>query len=177
MIISRKEAIEQNLKYYFNGIPCPKGHLCNRTTQKSTCVKCTNLAAGKRQKERRKENPESTRIKDKQYRAGRQHYFKTYNAEWTAKNPTYFATYRKENKGAINAKTAKRRATKLNATPKWVDKEALKVFYKNCPDGYVVDHVIPLIHKEVCGLHVPCNLQYLTPTENSAKGNNFNPLS
>lgn len=52
--------------------------------------------------------------------------------------------------------------------------EGILNFYKNCPTGYVVDHVIPLQGKLVSGLHVIWNLQYLTPRENMSKGNKYN---
>ena len=66
---------------------------------------------------------------------------------------------------------ARHRAIKLNATPKWADREAIDKIYNECPAGYHVDHVLPLKGKEVCGLHVSWNLQYLLPADNIAKSN------
>ena len=58
-----------------------------------------------------------------------------------------------------------------DATPPWVSKAELRKIYKNCPAGYHVDHVHPLRHPRLCGLHVPWNLQYLPATDNLKKCN------
>jgi hypothetical protein len=84
--------------------------------------------------------------------------------QWRLDNPEkrreYSATYR---------------ASKLQRTPLWVDRKELAKVYALCPDGYHVDHIIPLQGELVSGFHVPANLQYLTPEENSIKGNSFDP--
>lgn len=68
-------------------------------------------------------------------------------------------------------KTARRRTTLLNATPTWANIERIKEIYLDCPENHHVDHIIPLKGKNVCGLHVENNLQYLTIEENLKKSN------
>lgn len=72
-----------------------------------------------------------------------------------------------------NAYTAVRRANKIKATPSWANLDKIKEIYSNCPEGYHVDHIIPLQGVNVCGLHVETNLQYLPATENLSKNNKF----
>lgn len=70
--------------------------------------------------------------------------------------------------------TSKRKALLLNRMPSWANPDKLASFYSNCPPGYHVDHIIPLQGKNVSGLHVENNLQYLPATENLSKGNKYN---
>lgn len=110
------------------------------------------------------------------YKNNRDNYLiqcKEYGDKNRDKRRNYSKKYSRENKGKIRAKTAKYRATKLQQTPKWADLKAIEEFYKNCPEGYHVDHIIPLQGKNVRGLHVLDNLQYLPAIENFRKNNHF----
>ena len=100
--------------------------------------------------------------------------------QWNHDNPgrNNVATkkWRQNNPDKKNALTAKRRATKLNATPAWytTEKKRIKFLYTTAQlSGLQVDHIIPLQHELVCGLHTLDNLQLLTPEENKSKSNNF----
>lgn len=77
------------------------------------------------------------------------------------------------NKSEYIARNAAHRANKVRATPAWADKNKIKEIYKNCPEGYHVDHIIPLQGDFVCGLHVETNLQYLPAEENLKKSNKY----
>lgn len=66
-----------------------------------------------------------------------------------------------------------RRELKANRVPSWANLEAIKEIYNNCPDGYHVDHIVPLRGDLVSGLHVENNLQYLLAEENIKKSNKF----
>lgn len=72
------------------------------------------------------------------------------------------------------------RAKMLNRMPPWANKKAIRVFYEEARRLTVetgvlhhVDHKIPLVGREVSGLHVESNLQVLTQRENSRKHNHF----
>ena len=93
--------------------------------------------------------------------------------------------YYNANKAQAFAKAAKRRATKLQRTPKWVKSNFLndiKLMYKRAQliknftgELWHVDHIVPLQGELVSGLHVPWNLQLLPAKENLSKANKFRP--
>lgn len=63
---------------------------------------------------------------------------------------------------------ARYRAKQKDQTPSNADRKAIKEFYANCPEGYEVDHIVPISKG---GLHDLPNLQYLTRSENRKKWN------
>jgi len=42
-ILKRREAKAKGLKFYFNGKPCPHGHLSKRYTSDTNCVRCRQI--------------------------------------------------------------------------------------------------------------------------------------
>lgn len=78
----------------------------------------------------------------------------------------------------LKAKRAKGReayarytAKKKYQTPVDEDLTAIKIFYKNCPAGHEVDHIIPISKG---GHHSITNLQYLLKSDNRKKGAKLN---
>lgn len=95
-------------------------------------------------------------------------------------NVEHMRAYRKSNAGKINARNAKRRATKIKATPMWFEHKKVNTVYEKAAlwstltgTQLEVDHIVPLISKTVCGLHCWHNLQIIDKTTNASKNNNY----
>lgn len=122
------------------------------------------------------------------------------NKEWTLDNPEkkqaiqlryeykhkekvhkIHSTWSKNNRPKRNAAAAKRRAVKLNATPKWLteeQKKSINLYYEVAKwiesildEKIHVDHIVPLQGANCNGLHVPWNLQLLSALDNFKKHN------
>ena len=142
---------------------------------------------------------------DRKNKSGRRHKCKVciteYNAKWqqenkeaiNARNRKRYSDdphkkiaevllYKKNNPDKDNAWKMKRHAAKLQRTPAWADDWKIRQFYTMAQKlqklygvKFQVDHVIPLRGELVSGLHVETNLQIITASENSSKGNRFIP--
>lgn len=110
-------------------------------------------------------------IKKEEIKPKMREYSKIYHQLNKEKRNKQIAEWKKNNLHVRRVYEANRRAFKLKATPSWSNKKDIKEFYFNCPKGFEVDHIIPLKGKNVCGLHVLNNLQYLTKSENCRKRN------
>ncbi len=112
-------------------------------------------------------NKEARKVYSEQWRLDNAERSKAVAAAWTARNLD-----RKR------ASTAKRRAARLQAIPPWATASGIKRFYRLANDltkttgiKAQVDHVVPLQHPLVCGLHCEANLSVTTEVLNKRKGN------
>ena len=179
---TRKEAQQTGSEYYFTGKPCKREHTAIRKT-KGACIECLreDWAADNA---KRSERPKSEAAKA----AGQRYYERNkaaiiaraqarpnvekiaWKKKHTDSNPDYYRTL-----------TSLRKRRHRNATPTWLSakqKNEIRQLYqiaitmsKTTGERYVVDHIVPLISDEVCGLHVPWNLRVITQEENLHKSN------
>lgn len=111
---------------------------------------------------------------------------------WLLENPGYGRTYRRRNRRRIQSvqrewrkenrsrsnmtmriNWARAKAKRLHRLPAWSDAQAIAAFYRRCPEGMTVDHIVPLQGDIVSGLHVLENLQYLSKADNDQKNNHW----
>lgn len=100
--------------------------------------------------------------------------------EWKRNNASKVAqsarAWRDKNREKVRALNTQRKKCIRQRTPSWADRAAILQFYIDRPEGYEVDHIIPLQGDNVSGLHVLNNLQYLAPIDNHVKNKFFDPV-
>jgi len=198
--MTRQEALAAGLTQYFTGKPCKHGHVANRYVANWTCVVCFSARAIVFQRKWRAKNA----AKQQKYRAKYAEKHSESNKIWREANPEKCKLYRlksyaknkvkrledqkqwrSENKDAMQAHKAKRRADILNRTPKWLnsdEKWMIQEVYrlallrtKITGVTWHVDHILPLRGRLVSGLHTPYNLQVIPAESNLRKGNSYAP--
>jgi len=166
----RSDAQMKGEMHYFTGRPCLRGHRTKRRTRNGSCTEC------ERENDRKRVRPAG--YGKKQYWANYERarkYRRGSYARHRKKRIAETLQWQRDNRGLHNAKISKRRATLARATPPWLTPEhylEMRIIYKEAAaKGMEVDHKVPIRGKNVCGLHVPWNLQMLTKAQNCSKGN------
>jgi hypothetical protein len=82
--------------------------------------------------------------------------------------------YSNQNRSKLNSYFyARDRDKRQRALTKIFLKEMRELYKQAKNQGLTLDHIIPLKNKDVCGLHVPWNVQFLKFEENASKNNKF----
>lgn len=91
------------------------------------------------------------------------------------------SAWRKNNPERAHAQVNARRRTLRRATPKCLTELDLlhiaELYHLAQLRKLTVDHTVPLQHVDVCGLHVPWNLELLSANANFTKSNTFNGVA
>jgi hypothetical protein len=133
-----------------------------------------------------KDNPDKCRENSRRFYKNNTDSEKERRKKWIESNPNwikdYMKIYQQQNRPLIANLSKKRRQKLGRAFVTWADKKKIKQIYMEC--AYIsettgvkhhVDHIVPLSHHLVCGLHNEFNLQILTAKENLLKSNIFVP--
>lgn len=181
-------------KTFFTGKPCAHGHVAERYTSSRQCVTCTYELA----KARRLRNPGKATEQRRNWARRNLERSRAIKAAWNKANPEGQAkrsrkwflenrekanaateAWRLQNPAKAAARASRRRAAKMQRTPKWADHAAIELVYieaqrrREAGEMVEVDHIIPLQGELVSGLHVPENLQIISMQANRSKANNF----
>jgi hypothetical protein len=148
-IIKMAKARQLGMKRYFTGLPCPKGHISERMVSTRSCIEC------KRQcdKDWHHLNPEKSKLKRKMQSTSESS--KNYHmARASAKKKAniYWDNY-----------SIRQRLIAIY--------DAKRQMQKSSDIKLHVDHIIPIKGNNVCGLHVPWNLQVITASDNCSHKN------
>ena len=115
--------------------------------------------------------------------AKKRDYYNAKMREWSAHNREHLLARRRawyEENRALEVARKRKRAGRIQhdlALLSKAEQAEIQGLYDFCRifPRFEVDHVVPLTHDLVCGMHVPWNLQVLPVSVNRSKSNKFNP--
>lgn len=198
-LITRQEAKQRGLTSYFTGTTCKRGHISPRNVNSCNCHECwreDSLQQRTDDPTKFKDKKQQEYLRNKSTILSQQSAYRKRN--WTsimdkrrnspshqAYMKSYLATYYRERwnndptfRANALANCRRRQARLQQALPMWAEVGEIKALYQRARQltdstgiPHVVDHIIPLNGKSVCGLHCLTNLRIITSTENRAKWN------
>jgi glucan-binding YG repeat protein len=186
MPLTSTEAKRLGLSMYFTGKPCKNNHVTSRYASSKECFFCrkdknANPVIKEQQKQWAANNYENISMLGKQrYERNKSWEQLRGQAKWVINKEKVLKTNKAWSKNnpekmrlLIRNRNKLRKLIVKQQRPKWADLQKIRQIYDNCPDGFHVDHIVPLRGKTVCGFHIETNLQYLPALENIKKSNNF----
>ena len=183
---TRAEAKAIGATHYFTGEPCKHGHIAPRKT-KGACVECLKVEWEKGNQTRAEyfrqynQSEAGQKAKREYYERNREAVVARAQARSDAAKNAYKQKYKEANPDMYKEMVSLRRRRFRQATPKWLTAEQrmeIRLKYRLAIElsratgiRHAVDHIVPLQGEEVCGLHVPWNLQVIPQEENLKKYN------
>jgi hypothetical protein len=193
---SRALAVMLDSPRYFDGRPCPRGHVAWRTTANWGCSECQKLKSLAHYHANRDERVEQMRA----YKDANRDKVRESSRKWKQQNPEkvraglfvylldnaeraaeWNRAYKKKHRARMTALQNERKAMQLRAAPSWLTDEHKAEIHSRYEEArrltqetgipHHVDHIHPLKSAFVCGLHVPWNLRVIPARENISKGN------
>ncbi len=163
--MNRQDAIAAGSLRYIGKV-CAKHPEMNglRGVSNCTCMKCDSERVVKKRASKCKADPE---YRDKILKRSFEYYSSRY-----ASDPEFkmsFCSRAIERKRSLTERSLGGRFADQTLLIYWEARELEKLL----GEWYHVDHIVPLNGKDVCGLHVPWNLQILIAADNIAKSNKF----
>ena len=155
------------------GRECYKDGTHVRYIKNGSCVRCHKHLLNKAKVRRVKRDPEyreyTLDLNRKRARRSRLSIeFK--NMERDQARIRYATREETRNKKILRAVERERQLTKRSLGGRWKS-ETAALYEESRRLGLTVDHIEPLKGVDRCGLHVPWNLQLMTRSQNSKKGN------
>lgn len=186
-----EDARTRGEKHYNTGKPCRNGHIAPRLISTGNCIAC-GPERDRRFRENRPDYFQAPRVKARNAKNAKLRRSKDPqkarddNLRWMRNNPEASrqktAKWRRSHPGESRAQWIARKLRERNAIPRWASLKAIRSIYRESARrsktegvSYHVDHIVPLRHRLVCGLHCEANLQVLTAIENLSKRNSYWP--
>lgn len=169
-------------------VACVRGNVAERDRGRHClCVDCKRAGAQKR-RDWQRQHPEKVKAYGAKWKAANREQRTAIVRSWRERNPDKVAVmsakagrkWAASNKGKRNATVKARQHAKRQSMPPWVDRAAFLPIYEEAARltretgiPHEVDHIVPIQHPLVCGLHVPANLRVIPRSANRAKRNTF----